>query len=87
MPVPLQTWRGPRFTAEVYETAAPGAGADWESRPSGPRDASELAALFAPGPAAAWMAPPEHGLQGGRLAVVVREHLAHEHLASEHRVR
>ena len=64
---PIETWRGPRFTAEVVEV---GAGARGDS----PRDAAELASLFSPGAAAAWLSAPESGPSGGRLAVVVREH-------------
>ena len=59
----IETWRGPRFTAEVVEVAA-----------SAPGDAAELASLFAPGVAAAWLSAPGSGPSGGRLAVVVREH-------------
>ena len=59
----IETWRGPRFTAEVVEVAA-----------GAPGDAAELASLFAPGVAAAWLSAPGTGPSGARLAVVVREH-------------
>ena len=59
----IETWRGPRFTAEVVEVAA-----------GAPGDAAELASLFAPGVAAAWLSAPGSGPFGARLAVVVREH-------------
>ena len=59
----IETWRGPRFTAEVVEVAA-----------GAPGDAAELASLFAPGVAAAWLSAPGSGPFGARLAVVIREH-------------
>lgn len=56
----LETWRGRRFTARVYE-------AD-----SGPGDDPQaLMQGLAPGAAALWTGKPESGPSGGRLAVAV----------------
>lgn len=58
----LETWRGRRFTAQVYE-------AD-----SGPGDDPQaLMQGLAPGAAALWTGKPESGPSGGRLVVAVRE--------------
>ena len=73
---PIETWRGPRFTAEVVEVIEPGVGDPGNSPPNGPSDAAELASLLAPDVAAAWLSDPGSGPYGGRLAVVVREHIA-----------
>ena len=58
----IETWRGPRFTARVLETA-----------PHGPADAPTVAALYGPDIAAAWLSGPGTGPKGGRLAVVVHD--------------
>ena len=56
----IETWRGPRFTAQVLEV------------PAGlPEDAAHLASLSGPGIAAAWMSTTASGPAGGRLAVIV----------------
>ena len=56
----LETWRGRRFTARVYE-ADPGSGDDPRTLMQG----------LAPGAAALWTGKPESAPSGGRLAVAV----------------
>ena len=58
----LETWRGRRFTAQVYEMKA------------GSRDDPEaLMETLAPGAAALWAGKPASGPSNGRLVVTVRE--------------
>ena len=58
----LETWRGRRFTARVYEMSSiPG------------DDNQALMQGLAPGVAALWTAEPASGPSGGRLVVAVRE--------------
>ena len=66
----IETWRGPRFTAVVFE-AGPSAF-------EGARDAADLAGTIGAPPgagplAALWLAAPGTGPSGGRLAVAVHE--------------
>ena len=73
---PIETWRGPRFSAHVVEAGrGPGAGA-------GPgtdaHDAAALAGTVFDGEdgarvAALWLAPPGSGPSSGRLAVLITE--------------
>lgn len=58
----LETWRGRRFTARVYEMGS-GSGDDPQALMQG----------LAPGAAALWTGKPESGPSGGRLVVAVRE--------------
>ena len=62
---PLETWRGPHFTALAFRLGA--AMTD---------DAAALAAHLGPGLAAAWISAPSGA--GARLAVAVRENAAGE---------
>ena len=58
----LETWRGRRFIAQVYEMSfIPG------------DDPQALMQGLAPGAAALWTGKPESGPSGGRLVVAVRE--------------
>ena len=58
----LETWRGRRFTAQVYEMKA------------GSRDDPEaLMETLAPGVAALWAGKPASGPSNGRLVVTMRE--------------
>ena len=59
-PALLETWRGRRFTARVYEVDS-GSGDDPQALMQG----------MAPGAAALWTGKPESGPSGGRLAVAV----------------
>ena len=60
--IPVEAWRGRRFTAHVYEIKA------------GSRDDPEtLMETLAPGVAALWPAPRGSAPSGGRLLVAVRE--------------
>ena len=64
----IETWRGPRFAALVFEAARPAS--------SGAEGAAGLAGTIGSLPgigvvAALWMAPPATGPSGGRLGVAV----------------
>ena len=66
----IETWRGPRFSALVFE-AGPSASGDGEGAAG---LAGTIAALPGVAPVAAlWLAAPGTGPSGGRLAVAVRE--------------
>lgn len=56
----LETWRGRRFTARVYETD-----------PESGEDPEVLVKSLSPGVAALWTGKPGSGPSGGRLAVAV----------------
>ena len=66
----IETWRGPRFAALVFEAARPASnGAD-----GGAGLAGTIGSLPGVGPVAAlWLAPPATGPSGGRLGVAVVE--------------
>ena len=74
----IETWRGPRFAALVFEAERP---ASPGSRSGAGEDADGLAGLAGTigslpevGPVAAlWLAPPATGPSGGRLGVAVVE--------------
>jgi len=66
----IETWRGPRFAALVFEAARPA--------PEGADVAAGLAGTIQEGlgahrVVALWLAPPDTGPSGGRLAVAVTE--------------
>ena len=66
----VETWRGPRFAALVFEAARPASddadgGADLAGTIGKTLDAGRVAAL--------WLAAPGTGPKGGRLAVAVTE--------------
>ena len=73
---PIETWRGPRFSAHVVEAgrdAGAGAGPGTDAH-----DAAALAGTVFDGEggarvAALWLAPPGSGPSGGRLAVLITE--------------
>ena len=66
----IETWRGPRFAALVFEAARP-ASDDAEGAAG---LAGTIGSLPGIGPVAAlWLAPPATGPSGGRLAVAVVE--------------
>ena len=66
----IETWRGPRFAALVFEAARPASnGADGTAGLAG-----TIGSLPGLGPVAAlWLAPPATGPSGGRLGVAVVE--------------
>ena len=62
----IETWRGPRFAALVFETARPASG--------GAGLAGTIEGLGGAGPVSAlWLAAPGTGPSGGRLGVAVTE--------------
>ena len=64
----IETWRGPRFTALVFEAAHPAS----EDADGGAGLAGTIGSLPGIGPVAAlWLAPPATGPSGGRLGVAV----------------
>ncbi len=66
----IETWRGPRFAALVFEAAHP-ASEDADERAG---LAGTIGSLPGIGPVAAlWLAPPATGPSGGRLGVAVVE--------------
>ena len=66
----IETWRGPRFAALVFEAARPAS----EDADGGAGLAGTIGALPGTGPVAAlWLAPPATGPSGGRLGVAVVE--------------
>ena len=66
----IETWRGPRFTALVFEAAHPAS----EDADGGAGLAGTIGSLPGIGPVAAlWLAPPATGPSGGRLGVAVGE--------------
>ena len=82
----IETWRGPRLAALVFEAARPasggadgawppGSGSGTGSHRSGPADlAGTIGSLPGIGPVAAlWLAPAATGPSGGRLGVAVVE--------------
>ena len=74
----IETWRGPRLAALVFEAARPAsndAGGAWPGHRSGLAGlAGTIGSLPGIGPVAAlWLAPPATGPSGGRLGVAVVE--------------
>ena len=74
----IETWRGPRLAALVFEAARPAskdADGAWPGLRSGPAGlAGTIGSLPGIGPVAAlWLAPPATGPSGGRLGVAVVE--------------
>ena len=66
----IETWRGPRHAALVFEAARPAS--DGADGPAGL--AGTIASLPGVGPVAAlWLGPPSTGPSGGRLGVAVVE--------------
>ena len=66
----IETWRGPRFAALVFEAARPASG----DGDGGADLAGTIGSLPGTGPVAAlWLAPPATGPSGGRLGVAVVE--------------
>ena len=74
----METWRGPRLAALVFEAsrpASPGSGSGAGDDAGGPAGlAGTIGSLPGVGPVAAlWLAPPATGPSGGRLGVAVVE--------------
>ena len=74
----IETWRGPRFAALVFEAARPAsqdADGTWPGHGPGLAGlAGTIGSLPGVGPVAAlWLAPPATGPSGGRLGVAVVE--------------
>ena len=66
----IETWRGPRFAALVFEAARPAS----EDAEGAAGLAGTIGSLPGIGPVAAlWLAPPATGPSGGRLGVAVVE--------------
>ncbi len=66
----IETWRGPRFAALVFEAARPAS----EDAEGAAGLAGTIGSLPGVGPVAAlWLAPPATGPSGGRLGVAVVE--------------
>lgn len=79
----IETWRGPRFAALVFEAAGPAVPGSWGAGGAG-EDADGAAGLAgtigetldAGRVAALWLAPPGAGPSGGRLAVAIVDPVA-----------
>ncbi len=74
----IETWRGPRFAALVFEAARPASPGSWSGAGEDADGAAGLAGTIGSlpgiGPVAAlWLAPPATGPSGGRLGVAVVE--------------
>ena len=83
----VETWRGPRFAALVFEAARAASPGSWSGAGDDADGAADLAGTIgetlgagraADGArlAALWLAPPGTGPSGGRLAVAVTETVA-----------
>ena len=74
----IETWRGPRLAALVFEAARPASPGSWSGAGEDADGAASLAGTIGSlpgiGPVAAlWLAPPATGPSGGRLGVAVIE--------------
>jgi len=74
----IETWRGPRFAALVFEAARPASPGSWSGAGEDADGAAGLAGTIerharAGRVAALWLAPAGTGPSGGRLAVAVVE--------------
>ena len=74
----IETWRGPRFAALVFEAARPASPGSWSGAGGDADGAADLAGTIEALPgvgrvAALWLAAPGTGPSGGRLAVAVVE--------------
>ena len=81
----IETWRGPRFSALVFEAARPASPGSRSGTGRGADGAAGLAGTIGALPgmgrvAALWLAAPGTGPSGGRLAVAVVEAAAGEPL-------
>ena len=74
----IETWRGPRFAALVFEAARPASPGSWSGAGDGADEGAGLAGTIGSLPgigrvAALWLAATGTGPTGGRLAVAVTD--------------